>query len=432
MRANSGQQGRELQPVIDDAEEDRREQERAKAKSTKGIDWDTVCAYKTYKVVRIRDRYIGMGYWGIVNAVMLYVVVFAFCIEGKHQQQEPGVGTVLTKVVGKAYSGVDGDNVKVFDPADIRFPVIEPSGAFLLTRKLSVKQTRGTCVDWDNPKKCDNGACGEGETCNGEYCEVANTWCPSLGQHNADNPPPETVIEELKGLEDITLKIMSGIAFPGIGNRFFVTGGSPGATNQFKNITLKALLSLADPPQQLNGKILKNGALIGVSFFWKCDVEAECEPTVVIKKLDSGVGFVQRRARHSRQGGQEVREVLYLHGLRILVDSSGIGKTFSVVLTITQVGSAIALIRVAAMVADYLMLKCFLYDKTRRDTYYKCKVQETEDFSDLQDRINLIHDTKSREVVARPKSGARGGAHVSLGLGAGGRGGLAAAIVSKV
>jgi len=149
----------------------------------------------------------------------------------------------------------------------------------------------------------------------------------------------------------------------------------------------------------------------------------------VIKRLDSGQGFVQKRARHARKGTEETREALYLNGLRILVDSSGIGRKASVVLAIIQVGSAIALIRVAAIVADNLMLYSIRYSKVRREAYYKCKVQETKDYSDLQDRINLIHDTKGRDVVARPKGGASAGAHVALGLGAGGRGGLATAII---
>lgn len=425
----------ELGSVVDEEAQERAAEQKAKQEKEKGTDWDKICAYKTFKVVRIRDRKLGMLYWGIVSSVVLYVVVFAFSIEGKHQQQEPGVGTVLTKVFGKAYSGVEGQNLKVFDPSDLRFPVIEPSGAFLLTRKISVTQKKGKCIDWDQPKKC---PCSDGETCDEAkgYCMI-DTWCPSLGDKNvnldgedknAEKPPPEAIVDRVQGLENIILKIMSGIAFPGIGNRFFVTGGSPGSSNQFKNITLKELLKLTDPPQKLDDKLLAHGALIGVSFFWNCDVAGDCEPSVVIKRLDSGQGFVQKRARHSRVGDVETREALYLNGLRILVDSSGIGKKDSLVLAIIQVGSAIALIRVAAIVADNLMLYMPLYSQTRRDAYYKCKVHETNDYSDLQDRINLIHDTKSRETKG-PRTGASAGAHVVLGLGAGGRGGDATAII---
>merc|ERR1719424_957017 len=105
-----------------------------------------------------------------------------------------------------------------------------------------------------------------------------------------------------------------------------------------------------------------------------------------------------------------MREALYLNGLRLLVDSSGIGRKASMVLAVIQLGSAIALIRVAAIVADNIMLYSLQYTKTRREAYYKCKVQETKDYSDLQDRINLIQETKGRDVSgARPKGGASAG-----------------------
>jgi len=415
-------QGTELRPVVDEVEQEGRQTQAAKEKENEGPDWDRICAYKTFKVVRIRDRQLGFCYWGIVTCVIVYQVVFGFSIGGKHQQQEPGVGTVLTKVFGKAHAGD-----KIFDPSDLRFPVIEPSGAFLLTRKVSVTQKKGKCIDWDQPKRC---PCGEGETCaaSGDFCEV-QTWCPSLGEQNVDKPPKEAVVDELEGVESLVLKIMSGIAFPGIGNQFFITGGSPGASNQFKNITVSDILALAEPPQKLDKKTLANGALIGVSFFWDCDVSGDCEPSVVIKRLDSGQGFVQKRATHSRVDGVDIRQALYLNGLRILVDSSGIGKQASLVLAIIQLGSAIALIRVAGIVADNMMLYGFQYTKTRKEAYYKCKVQETKDYSDLQDRINLIHETKAREVSTRSKGSAGAGAGVALGLGAGGRGGLATSII---
>ena len=28
------------------------------------MDWDKVCAYKTLRIVRIKDRFLGMVYWG--------------------------------------------------------------------------------------------------------------------------------------------------------------------------------------------------------------------------------------------------------------------------------------------------------------------------------------------------------------------------------
>merc|ERR1740121_1699840 len=139
---------------------------------------------------------------------------------------------------------------------------------------------------------------------------------------------------------------------------------------------------------------LTSGALIGVSFFWNCDVgysgNSPCEPHVIIKRLDGGQGFVQKRVLHKRSNGEETRDAIYMYGLRILVDSSGLGKRVSLELIVIQIGSALALLKTASMAADFMMLR--LYPADRVKAYSKCKFITTKDYSDLQDRLNMIDE----------------------------------------
>lgn len=287
-------------------------------------------------------------------------------------------------------------------------------------------QMLGNCIDYDNPCPCRV----EAECVDGQYCKDA-AWCPSLGEGNALDPPKESVVETMQGLQHTVLQIMTGIAFPGIGNYFFVTGKSPGANNPYKNITLKELLSHAQPTPVKLEDVLETGALISVSFFWNCDVDVDCEPAVIVKRQDSGKGFVQKRVRHRTIGGQRTRDAIYMYGLRILVESSGIGRRVSVVLIVIQVGSGLALLRTASMAADFLMLSG-IQNKVRRDAYYKCKVEETQDYSDLQDRINLVNE-QLKEREREKKTAAPGEStkskKVSLGLGPGRKGGLGSHIL---
>lgn len=411
----------ELRPIVDDEDDEDEFKEAAPPK--KELDWDKICAYKTFKVVRIKDRHLGMLYWAIVTLVILYIIIFALGMEGKHQYQEPGIGTVITRFHGKGFA--DG---KVYDESDLRFPEVEPFGAFIMTKSVTVRnQKLGTCVDFDNPCPCRKEA-----TCIDGFCQD-KAWCPSLGDGNADKAEGG-VVTTITGLEHTILELMTGIAFPGIGNYFFVTGKSTGATNPFKNVTLKDLLAQAQPPQKME-EIVETGALIGVSFFWNCDVlTTECEPSVVIKRLDEGKGFSQKRANHYTIGGEDGRDAVLMYGIRILVDSSGIGRRMSFVLIVIQIGSGLALLRTASMASDFLMLQ--LYPKYRKDAYYKCKIIETKDYSDLQDRINLIQEaTEEASPLLKQFKGrengesAPGGA--TLGLGPGGKGGLASSVLTK-
>eukprot|EP00913_Durusdinium_trenchii_P026333 g24709.t1 len=212
--------------------------------------------------------------------------------------------------------------IPAFDAPDLRYPIIEPSGAFLMTRRVTVKdQKMGTCIDWDSPERC---PCGEHATCGPEnFCEVKG-WCPSLGDGNMEHPPQGAEVEEILGLEDAVLMIVAGIGFPSIGQTFHVAGSSPEA--------------------------------------WR-------------------------------------------------------------------LGSCLALVQIASMAADFLMVR--MYDKERCDAYYRCKVVETKDYSEMQERLDLVSDqrARAREMVSGGQIRSGGtGAGVSLGLGAGARGSMSAVL----
>lgn len=67
------------------------------------------------------------------------------------------------------------------------------------------------------------------------------------------------------------------------------------------------------------------------------------------------------------------------------------------------------------MAADFLMLNC--YAKEKRTMYERCKIVETQDYSDLQDRINIVQQSEKNPsaLLRRPKN---------LGIGPGGKGGM--------
>eukprot|EP00397_Hematodinium_sp_SG-2012_P021015 GEMP01021685.1.p2 GENE.GEMP01021685.1~~GEMP01021685.1.p2 ORF type:complete len:260 (+),score=58.05 GEMP01021685.1:1586-2365(+) len=244
--------------------------------------------------------------------------------------------------------------------------------------------------------------------------------CPSIGLANTENS--STVSQtRIRGLGDTTIELMAAINFfPGVDDRMFVAGQSPNGENPLRKLSISRLLQLANPPLVV-GDLVETGALIGVSFFWNCDViQPYCtEPIIVVKRLDAGKGFFQRRMRRYRVGGVDKREAMILYGLRIVVESSGLGRKINFVYLVIQLGSCLALLRTASMAADFLMLRC--YPKKKAEMYYKCKVIETKDYSDLQDRLNLIQERapEVENLLTKDK----------FGIGPGGRGGMASVIL---
>eukprot|EP00434_Breviolum_minutum_P036625 symbB.v1.2.032457.t1/scaffold3893.1/size48745/2 len=328
----------------------------------------------------------------------------------------------------------------------------KPNGIFSSCLRCKIRHTydTGTCVDWDSPEHC---PCGEHAVCGADnYCQV-KTWCPSLGDGNVamPGPPAGAVVEDVLGLEDAVLMIVAGIGFPSIGKKFHVAGlqpngkdgktrmtvirfrrshsrSTPDSSTLHKHITVPQLLELADPPMKLED-VAKTGCIIAVNFFWNCDLSwiSDCEPSFSVKRVDDGTGFVQKRAKKKSMQGVETRDAVYMYGLRLIVDSSGIGRQISLVPIVIQLGSCLALVQIASMAADFLMVR--MYDKDRRDAYYRCKVVETKDYSEMQERLDLVGDQRSRarEMVAQGQVRSGGaGAAVALGLGAGARGSMSA------
>jgi hypothetical protein len=244
---------------------------------------------------------------------------------------------------------------------------------------------------------------------------------------NAEDPPEEATVEHFEGLEHAMIQIVTSIVFPGIGNKVYVAGSTLPGGNQFQNITIADLLALAEPPTSF-ADISEKGALIAVNFLWMCDVTTICEPQVLVKRLDVGQGVFAKRARHHRKNGEDLRDASYMWGLRILIDSSGIGRKTSLMLIVIQVGAAMALMRTASISADFLMLQ--LYSDEKKDAYYKCKIVETPDYSDLQDRLNLVQDHQAAQEERAALLGRshlashQAGPSVPLGIGPGARGGM--------
>lgn len=323
-----------------------------------------LCIYRTAKTVRIRDTRLGCLYWFLVTLVMLYMVLIALSDGRMHQFPSVGVGIALTDLHGKAvFQG------KAYDEFDLMFRSGDSYGTFLATRIVKVRgQTAGRCTDFTQPCHCKAGSAG---CAAGHFCEKS-AWCPSLGDGNAAKPPAGAEVIRPDAIENIKVNIVPGISFPGIaGDPAFVADG---LSNPLMNGTLANLLKNAEPPLSL-AQVRDSGALIGVSFLWNCDVVLNCEPAVSVRRLDNGAGFSEHRSwQYVGPDGLPRRDAELAFGLRIVVDSSGYGYRTSAALVLVQIGSFLALLRLASWLTDFVML--VLCSQDRREKYNRFKILE--------------------------------------------------------
>lgn len=86
--------------------------------------------------------------------------------------------------------------------------------------------------------------------------------------------------------------------------------------------------------------------------------------------------------------GVDYRYLTVQNGIRIFFESRRINKQMSLSLLTCLIASIIALLSVSTIITDFIMLRCF--PKARREAYKKAKIEKSDDFSDLQDRLYLV------------------------------------------
>lgn len=77
-------------------------------------------------------------------------------------------------------------------------------------------------------------------------------------------------------------------------------------------------------------------------------------------------------------------------GIRLILEVQASGNTLSIASIILQVASALALLNIVATICDLIMLYCPLINKQHREQYFDYKIEDSEDFSNLQEKLDLV------------------------------------------
>ena len=75
--------------------------------------------------------------------------------------------------------------------------------------------------------------------------------------------------------------------------------------------------------------------------------------------------------------------------------SRGMAREFSIQVAMLQIASLLALLKLTRDVTDFLMLTLYP-SRHRRKLYYIFKVEESVDFSDKQDRIDILKEMRKQ------------------------------------
>lgn len=328
---------------------------------------------------------------------------WVFVWEKGYQEKDSVVSSVTTKAKGVAVTNTSELGFRVWDVADYVVPAQEENSIFVMTNMIiTVNQTQGTCPEIpDKTTVCQTQAdCtldSAGTHSNGvrtgrcvpfnasvQTCEVAS-WCPV--EDDLQVPRPAF----LKAAENFTLLVKNNIWYP----KFNFT-----KRNILPNISTAYLKSCVfeahtDPfcPIFRLGQVVASaghsfqdvaveGGIMGIQVNWDCNLDraaALCLPRYSFRRLDTrdadhnvSPGYNFRFARYYRDlAGQEQRTLIKAYGIRFDVIVFGKAGKFDVIPTMINVGSGLALLGVATVLCDVIVLYCMKKRYYYREKKYK-------------------------------------------------------------
>lgn len=81
-------------------------------------DPDNVFAYDTFKMVTIRDRYLGMLHHGLQIGILIYIIVFVLIIQKEFLTKEPAIGLVRVNIeTPRRGTSVNRNHTYCYDPS---------------------------------------------------------------------------------------------------------------------------------------------------------------------------------------------------------------------------------------------------------------------------------------------------------------------------
>lgn len=333
-------------------------------------DLDVVFHYRTPMVVLIRDKWLGIIKHLISLSLFLYTLVYVLIIEKAYLVQEYTLGESLVFMTGTALS-ITNDNLRIWDATDLAYPNFDSSAVIIgtfITERTYEKQ--GRCTDPLRPCSEDSDCILDG-TCVEGLCEEPS-WC-------SDN---EFLEHNLEGVENFLVWVQGTLRFDLLapedeastfGDKDIKLYPDSGA-NVF---LLSDLLGLAGVAYE---DIRKSGVVLKIIEKWDCDVtwSFECSRDTEVERVDEDFSYHFYRYHYYRDGGEYYRDSWEVVGVRVLTETRGKAEAVTLNSLVLNVTALFALLGLAPLITDFIMLNIMPMRKRYYDYKYKTEMVEEE------------------------------------------------------
>ncbi|XP_071180605.1 P2X purinoceptor 4-like isoform X2 [Mytilus edulis] len=342
--------------------------------------------YDTPRIVHIRSKKVGVINRLIQLIIIGYVIGYAIVYKKGYQENDAVQSAVTTKLKGVVYvnqSQYPDITTFVWDVAEYVVPPQENNAFFVITNLIETpKQTIGICIE--DPKvlgsNCTTSSqCPTGKVLpagNGVLTGECNTtaglcliraWCPvENGAAKAPDPPA------LLGSKDFTVFIKNNIQFPkfkvkrrnlpdNASDEFFQTCNYGSNSKDCPILRLETIVREAG---ENYAAMAKEGGVIEIQIQWNCNLDlsvSECVPKYKFRRLDSSdykisKGYNFRYAKYYKENDVEFRTLFKAYGIKFILSVTGEAGKFNFEPFMINVGSGLALLSIATVVCDIVVL----------------------------------------------------------------------------
>ncbi|KAK7088034.1 P2X purinoceptor 4-like isoform X1 [Littorina saxatilis] len=395
--------------------------------------------YDTPRIVHIRSKKVGIINRLIQITILAYLIGYVIVWRKGYQQFDNVQSAVTTKVKGVVFTnftGIPGLDGRVWDVSDYVVPPQENGAFFVMTNVLvTPTQTQGTCDEDPTvaDARCENKTCTRGEPVNlgngiktgncidstvdpgAKVCEIY-AWCPVERADNTTQAPTPALL----GSENFTVFIKNNIEFPkfdvlrrnilGFDNDTELSSCRFDPNDaRYKLCPIFGLSQIVQLAGTNYSDIAKGGGVIQVIINWDCNLDldvSECLPEYSFRRLDRGDfsisrGFNFRYADHYKlENGTGQRTLYKAWGIRFLVSVQGQAGKFFIIPLLLNFGSGIALLSIATVICDIVVLYLL---KAR--SYYKDKKYLDVKGEDAYEVMDDRHDDDSDGPRQRRNAG---------------------------
>ncbi|XP_070573245.1 P2X purinoceptor 4-like isoform X3 [Ptychodera flava] len=408
--------------------------------------FDAALEYDTPKYVHIKSKKVGLINRLFQLCIIAYIVGYVIVLSKGYQEFDNVISTVTTKVKGVSYTNLSAldpavvtvDDTtpydRLWDVADYIIPPQMQNSFFIMTNMiLTVDQTQGTCAEDpgmfganctvdDNCKKGEPVINGNGVmtgNCidNPEYegtksCEIL-AWCPV---EKDIKPGPRLDKPVLYEAANFTVLLKNSISFPkfGFSKRNILESSNETFLKECHydsrdpDLQFCPIFRLGDIVREAGEdfeKLAFEGGVMGIFIEWNCNLDKsgdECKPHYKFRRLDNPTakiakGFNFRFAyKYKINETDEYRTLTKAYGILYEVVVTGEAGKFSVIPLFLNIGSGLALLSLATIMCDIVVL----YILKKREYYREHKYLYVDD---LDDAAGEYREFDKSENDAPPK-----------------------------